>query len=813
MIDIRVARHVLAGAVAAAGALWVCPDDGAARPSSASAEIAAIDLGSGRAGLRSPLAEPTSAEAFATASITHARNQNRLQALSAGGKGPSAQSVDVDVDGDGVYDIAVLVDNGKIILPARPNNPLDLAPGMQITYAPAGADAFSVTSATGQSLDTTLGPDLGLGDDDAAEVPLSAPFPFLGTSYAAIFVGSDGHVTLGAADSSSNTRNAARHIGGPPRLSALLTDLDPTCRGSVHADVRADRVVVTWNDVVHFERGSASGCGPDVPGSTLQAVLASDGAVSFTFGALDTGLIATAGSNREAVTGVAEGNAEGPLNEIDMTADLPATLQVGAIFEEFTTGSPETFDIFQMGQEFYRVHEDKYDFLVMFTDFEIFGGGTAFHLGVQNQTFGLGRGVGDLSFLAGSDGELESLLWMNNINLWAGSTIDQYTNPPVHRFAVTTSPRLTSFLGGNVTPTAAPYEQVGVLDITGDGFSNGYSHHGRALIHENPHTEARARQGALRYDLNSAISIMFQEADHRWSAFSAFIHPTKGIVIPDSFDLLGRAQAHWSTFFNTRVVDSPFAAADGRPRFSGMEGNAILELGLGSGGAVVDRNNPSRVIADPDGRLAEAIASCDVQGKRLFLTEPEELIDGATELDQYLMGVRLAGDVSPFWYVDEPSSPLDGGSLDEPFPTDFIRGSTFNVDDIAFCGVRVDLAVSNIANLGTFLGIPERGPRVPAIGDENDVGPVEACFAENLGALGPCIDVKTMAWILVIRQGAPKSLAHQPALKRLNEFRLAWQAYADGPGLGGRNADGVERAPGDPGFVSKFDTSLEPAIH
>jgi hypothetical protein len=303
---------------------------------------------------------------------------------------------------------------------------------------------------------------------------------------------------------------------------------------------------------------------------------------------------------------------------------------------------------------------------------------------------------------------------------------------------------------------------------------------------------------------------MFQEADHRWSAFSAFVHPTKGIVIPEAFDLLGRDLAHWSTFFNTTVVGSPFAQADGQPRFSGMEGNAILELEVDGDGNLVDKNDPTIVIADPDGKLAAAHAACATQGKGLFLTEPDELIDGATELDQYLMGVRLADDVSPFWYVDDPSSAIDGQSLDEPFPADFIRGSTFNVDDIAFCGVRVDLTVKNITDLGTILGIPARGPRVPAIGDENDVGPVANCLAANLGT-GPCVDVKTMAWILLVRSGPPPSTG--PAIRRLNGFRQAWQAYVDEPGLGGRNADGVVRAPSDPGFISKFDTSLEPTIH
>lgn len=769
-------------------------------------------LKGGGPGITGPLPEPDPARARAQMMLNHARNQTRLQAAGDAASNAAAESTDFDVDGDGVLDLAVVVDNGEIIIPAKAPNPLDLIEGMRITYTPAGSDTFLIELATGQDIDPALGPDLGLGDDDFAEVTLTTFFPFLGTNYGSIFVGSDGHVTLGAGDGSSTTRDAARHIGGPPRLSALLTDLDPTCGGAVHADVRSDRTVVTWNEVVHFERGAADGCGPEVPTNTMQAIVHDDGAIDFIFGALDTEVIGQSGVNQEAVTGIAEGNSEGPLNEVDMTADLPQTLQAGAIFEEYTGGSPETFDLVALSREFYRTHEDKYDYIVMFTDFEIFGGGTAFSAGIKNETLGLGQDLFDFSAILGSAGELENFLWMNNINLWAGNAADDYINPAVHEFAVTTSPRLTSFLGGSVTPTTAPYELVGMLDITGPGNSTGYTHHGRALIFENPHTEARTSQGALRYDLNSAASIMFQEADHRWGAFVAFIHPTKGIVIPDSFDLLGRGLAHWSTFFNTRVENSPFAQADGNPRFSGMEGNALIELAVNENGNIVDANNPARVISDPQGELAEGFASCEAQGKRLFLTEPEELVDGATELDQYLMGVRTAEEVSPFWYVDDPSSPTDGRSLDEPFPQTFIRGTTFNVDDIAFCGIRVDLTIDNITSLGTVIGNPARGPRIPAIGDENDVGPVENCLAENLGS-GPCADVKTMAFVLLVRSGPPNSEAHMPAIKRLNEFRLAWQEYTNGPGLGGRNADGMVRAPDDPNFIPKFDTSLEPEIH
>ena len=123
---------------------------------------------------------------------------------------------------------------------------------------------------------------LGLGDDDFAlvEVPDSgtfAGFPFLGTTYGtdAIFVGSDGHITFGAPDGSSSARDAARHVGGPPRVSALLLDLDPSSDGDVRAEVNAGSVVVTWDSVPQF----------GVPDSnTVQAVLYADGSLDLNFG-------------------------------------------------------------------------------------------------------------------------------------------------------------------------------------------------------------------------------------------------------------------------------------------------------------------------------------------------------------------------------------------------------------------------------------------------------------------------------------------------------------------------------------------------
>jgi hypothetical protein len=221
-------------------------------------------------------------------------------------------------------------------------NLLDIQPGARITFKPSGTGGFQVELAAGQSLDPVLGPPLSLDDgggappdDGFSEIKLQTSFPFLGATYDSIFVGSDGHITLGKGDGTSAGRTAARHTGGPPRLSVLLTDLDPACGGSVHADVRPDRAVVTWNEVVHIERGSADGCDEATPTNTFQAVVHADGTIEYNYGQLDIEFLSQTGGNREAVIGVAEGNTEGSVVGIDLTGELSQKQQTGTIFEEF----------------------------------------------------------------------------------------------------------------------------------------------------------------------------------------------------------------------------------------------------------------------------------------------------------------------------------------------------------------------------------------------------------------------------------------------------------------------------------------------
>jgi len=630
--------------------------------------------------------------------LLHHRNRFRIASA------PSAASLDAG-------DVAVIVDNGAILIPPADPHLIDLAVPTNIMWTPT-ATGFSVALA-GASFDPNIGGVLPLSDDDTENVPLPFSFPFLGSTYGSIFVNSDGNITLGAADPAPPVRDAAHLIGGPPRIAPLFNDLNPEAGGSVSARVATDHAVVTWTNVPEF--------GSTLALNTFQVTLHLNGTITYSYSQIRTRL-------NQMVIGVAKGNNAGPFNEIDLTADLPGSFDAGAIFEEFAPAHGTLIAAVALTREFYRTHADKYDFLVFFTDFDVdLQVGFAFHLGVKNETTGLGTPIVDMTSTYSSAGELESLVFMNHVGLYwpdEGKLVD----PPIQMFR---------FAGG-ASPNFSPLGPPGSEHLSRRARRMGTLHPGDTV------SALFAKDGAYTIGLNSPMSVMAQEVGHRWLAFVPFVHPTKGIG-PDSFDLLGRGLAHWSFFFNVRVPQNQFG---GDPRASSAEGNAIIDFG---GNVFGDCVNP---------------------GQTRFRTEGNELIDGYTLLDQYLMGLRQASEVGPFWYIDEPTTPVAGASFEA------IR-SRDALDDVGVCGKRVDLTLANIQSY------PGVGPRVPAIGDEIDRDPTGA----------PKPDVKTMAFVLLVQQGTQ---SHAAAISQVDNFRRTWKTYGNGPATAGRG---------------RFDTSLNPMIY
>lgn len=70
-----------------------------------------------------------------------------------------------------------------------------------------------------------------------------------------------------------------------------------------------------------------------------------------------------------------------------------------------------------IAQEFFKSHQDIYDFIVIFTnfDFQLAPGMAAFYVGVKNDVLGIGRELFDNSSLYGSNGKLQGTIDMGNV--------------------------------------------------------------------------------------------------------------------------------------------------------------------------------------------------------------------------------------------------------------------------------------------------------------------------------------------------------------------------------------------------------------
>jgi hypothetical protein len=177
---------------------------------------------------------------------------------------------------------------------------------------------------------------------------------------------------------------------------------------------------------------------------------------------------------------------------------------------------------------------------VTFTDLIVdLGGAFAFEFNVSNHTQGIGLPTNvDDTAVFGSAGELESFVMMNRIGIeWPDAR--KLVDPPIDKFLLKGQPVL-----GPPGPDQISRRARRMGTLSGDF----------------------GAYGTYSLGLNSGMSILGQEAGHRWGAYVPFVHPTKGVG-PDSFDLLGRDFQHWS-FFSTCRCPTRSSAAIQEPRRS-----------------------------------------------------------------------------------------------------------------------------------------------------------------------------------------------------------------------------------------------------
>ncbi|NMC69539.1 MAG: hypothetical protein GYA57_05650 [Myxococcales bacterium] len=165
----------------------------------------------------------------------------------------------------------------------HPSDPFDLE-GRVLTFTPSATDpmgyTWTVADGTGGYLvapgSGTTTATLTLADDSNvahAFSTMAAGFPFFGTTYHGVYVGSNGYLTLGSGiDTIVDT---PAEFFAQPIIAALAADLNPRTSGAaVTVDEFADQVAVTFHDVPFYGETALN---------QFQVVLHSDGRIQFVY--------------------------------------------------------------------------------------------------------------------------------------------------------------------------------------------------------------------------------------------------------------------------------------------------------------------------------------------------------------------------------------------------------------------------------------------------------------------------------------------------------------------------------------------------
>ncbi|MCH8273012.1 MAG: hypothetical protein IIB41_07130, partial [Candidatus Marinimicrobia bacterium] len=322
-------------------------------------------------------------------------------------------SVSADFDED---DVAVMVDDGTLLLPPATSNPVDLD-GLTLSFTPNSSGGYDVNRVD-FTFDQTFGDDVQAGDDTNHEIDFTGgfSFPFFGSTWTSVWVRSNGNVTFG-------------DIGEPdffdpedfnlelPMIAAFFVDLDPSAGGSVHAKEELTKFTVTWNEVPEFDVSNSN---------TLQLVLNDDGSFQISYDGLGISIPV----NSNLIVGFNSGRGDPAVQEVDFSAAPIDGGNNDKLFESFRPVSLlVTLDAIAVFKKFYETHDDIYDQILIITDFNHSNGissrAAAFNLPISNSIQGIHVDTFDNTTFFGSAGRLKSYLWMDQLSAWPNDPFER----------------------------------------------------------------------------------------------------------------------------------------------------------------------------------------------------------------------------------------------------------------------------------------------------------------------------------------------------------------------------------------------------
>ena len=307
--------------------------------------------------------------------------------------GPRAENID---------NVALIADDGTIVVQPNKFNlkkrSLIFTPDAAGYRIERSDPSFEVDR--GSKLSGFLGADGRPGGENNGYIDLSlagASFPFYGTFYDTIYVGTNGYITFVQGDTSARISAASLAIE-MPRIAPLWADLDIDDGGNIYYNRLEGRHLVTWDSAREVVHGGKS---------TFQAVLYDDGRIAFAYKKVKA---------RSSLTGISPGNSALDPQPIDFT-NPPAEPVAAPFFETFS--SQKRLDLPALTRALYRTQPDAFDMVYIWTDFPYDNGlGVAHSFNVRNDIGGIGLRIFDRGAQYGSLARLATVITMGTEASW-----------------------------------------------------------------------------------------------------------------------------------------------------------------------------------------------------------------------------------------------------------------------------------------------------------------------------------------------------------------------------------------------------------
>ncbi|HAS8478182.1 TPA: hypothetical protein I7768_14410 [Vibrio vulnificus] len=201
--------------------------------------------------------------------------------------------------------------------------------GLSARVAPVRSAETNIGTIVIQSavFDPEYGVNLNQSDDDFDYVNFSEgfSFPLFGNTYTGVYVNSNGRLSFTFGDSTYTESFSV--FTGQPNIAAFFDDLHPGRGGAVFYKQMADRFVVTWDRVPHYEYGGSN---------TLQITLFQDGRINIGYNGL---------SASGAFIGISNGDSLGATS-LDLSEGPYVVDSAVTFYEHFVIGG-NTFDLDQ----------------------------------------------------------------------------------------------------------------------------------------------------------------------------------------------------------------------------------------------------------------------------------------------------------------------------------------------------------------------------------------------------------------------------------------------------------------------------------